>query len=313
MRIAILDDIHHAYGKTSAIERLRQRADVSILTEPFRDPARLRGFDVLVANRERTSFPRSLFEQLPDLRLLVQTGSHAYHVDFDAARDHGVTVASASGGSNGAAELTIGLMITLMRQMLPADAGVRRGEWPTPLGLVLEGKTLGLVGLGRVGGHVARVARAFEMRVLAWTPSLTDERAAAVGAELCELDDLLRESDVVSVHAALSPASRGLLSAARLASMKPGAYLVNTARGPIVEEAALIAALRDGRLAGAGLDVFDQEPLPPGHPLLDAPNTILTPHIGWPNDVAYERFAAAAADVVEAYLDGRPVPRFKGH
>ncbi len=311
MRVAILDDIHHAYERTAGVRRLRERAEVRIFTAPFGDPAALRGFDALVANRERTRFTRELLDQLLDVRIIAQTGNHAYHIDLAAAEERGIVVAKASGGfSTGAAELAIGLAIALMRQMPTVDAAVKRGEWPTPLTHVLHGRMLGIVGLGHVGRHVAKIANAFEMRVLAWGPRLTDESAAAAGCERRELDDLLRASDVVSIHATLVPESRALLNARRLALMKPTAYLINTARGPIVDETSLVAALADGRIAGAGLDVFDREPLPAGHPLMTLPNVILTPHLGWPTDEAYERFADAVADVLLAYLDGREVPRF---
>jgi len=311
MRLAILDDIHRAYEGTSGVRRLRERAEVRIFTTPFGDPGALAGFAALVANRERTKFTRELFERLPDLRIIAQTGNHAYHIDLAAAEARGVIVAKATGGfSFGAAELTIGLAIAVMRQIPSTDRAVKSGTWLTPLTTILHGKTLGIVGLGHVGRHVATVANALGMRVLAWGPRLTNEAAGAAGVARRELDDLLRESDVVSIHATLAPDSRGLLDARRLALMKPTAYLINTARGPIVDQAALVAALRDKRIAGAGLDVFDQEPLPAGHPLTMLDNVVLTPHIGWPTDQAYERFADAAADVLIAYLDGRDVPRF---
>ena len=311
MRIAILDDIHQAYDSTDGVRRLRERAVVDIFTAPFGGPSALSGYEALVANRERTRFDRELFQRLPDLRILVQTGNHAYDVDFVAAAEQGVVVARASGGfSAGAAELAIGLAIALMRQIPAADRAVKRGEWRTPLTPVLHGKTIGIIGLGRIGRHVAKIAGALEMRVLAWGPRLTGEIATAAGAEHRELDDLLRASDVVSIHATLSVESRGLLDARRLALMKPTAYLINTARGPIVDKTALVAALADGKIAGAGLDVFDQEPLPSGHPLTKLSSVILTPHLGWPTDEGYAHFAESAADVLLAYLDGRDVPRF---
>ncbi|MDH4190946.1 MAG: D-2-hydroxyacid dehydrogenase family protein [Betaproteobacteria bacterium] len=313
MRIAILDDIHQAYQRTAGLRRLRERAEVTIFTAPFGDPGVLRGFDALVANRERTAFTRALFEQLPALRILAQTGNHAYHIDLAAAQERGVIVAKASGGfSTGAAELTIGLAIALMRNIAAGDAAVKSGGWPTPLGAELNGRTLGIVGLGHVGRHVAKIAGAFGMRVLAWRRAPDDGAAARAGAEPAELDDLLREADVVSVHATLGPQTRGLLDARRIALMKPGAYLINTARGPIVDEAALVDALENRRIAGAALDVFDSEPLPRGHPLTRLPNVVLTPHLGWPTDRKYEQFAAAVADVLLAHLDGREVPRFVG-
>jgi phosphoglycerate dehydrogenase-like enzyme len=315
VRVAILDDIHRAYEGTAGVRRLRERAEVRIFTSAFGEPAALRGFDALLANRERTRFTRSLLEQLPDARIIAQTGNHAYHIDLAAAAERGIVVAKASGGfSRGAAELAIGLMIAVMRQIPSSDAALRRDEWRTPFTPVLHAKTLGILGLGHVGRHVAGIAVALGMRVLAWSPHLTDEAARAAGAERRELDDLLRESDVVSIHLTLAPDSRGLIDARRLALLKPSACLINTARGPIVDEAALVAALAEKRIAGAGLDVFDTEPLPPGHPLTRLPNAVLTPHLGWPTDEAYAAFADAAANVLLAFLDGRAVAQFAaGH
>ncbi len=314
MRVAILDDVHQAWEGTDGVRRLREHAEVRVFTVPFGDPAALRGFDTLVANRERTRFTRALLEQLSDVRILVQTGNHANHIDFAAAHDCGIFVAKASAGySIGAAELTFGLAMAVMRQIPASDAAVRRGEWPTPLTQVLHGKTLGIVGLGRVGQHVARIAQAFGMRVLGWSRTLTDAAASTAGAERRELDDLLGEADVVTMHVSLSPSSRGLLDARRIALMKPTAFLVNTARGPIVDEVALVDALKAGRLAGAGLDVFDQEPLPAGHPLTTLSNVVLTPHIGWPTDDGYQRFSAVACDVLLDYMAGGALPRFEGH
>jgi phosphoglycerate dehydrogenase-like enzyme len=311
MRVAILDDIHHAYEGTRGVRRLREHAEIRIFTESFGSPAALRGFDALVANRERTRFTRQLLEELPDLRIIAQTGNHIYHIDMVAAEERGIMVAKATGGfSTGAAELAIGLAIALMRRIPAADQEVKRGEWRTPMTRILYGKTLGIVGFGRVGRHVARIAKAFEMEVLAWSPRLTAEAAAEVGAEHRELDDLLAAADIVSVHATLSAESRGLIDTRRLGLMKPTAILINTARGPIVDEAAMIASLAAAKLGGAGLDVFDQEPLPAGHPLTKLPNVILTPHLGWPTDKAYADFADAAADVLLAYMEGREVPRF---
>ena len=312
MRVAVLDDFHQAYEPTEGLRRLRQRAEVRVFTAPFGDAAALRGYDALIANRERTHFTRALFEQLPDLRVIAQTGGHAYHIDLAAAKERGIVVAKASGGfCKGAGELTIGLAIALMRQIPAADAAVKSGHWPTPLGRELQGKTLGIVGLGNIGRHVAKLANAFEMRVLSWSRRQDSAAAAAAGCQACELDELLQRADVVSIHAALAPETRGLIDARRLALMKKTAYLSNTARGAIVDEAALVAALASRSIAGAALDVFDTEPLPPGHPLITLPNVILTPHLGWPTDQMYEQFAQAAADVLIAYLDGREVPRFE--
>ncbi len=315
MQVAILDDIHRAWESTEGVRRLRERlgqaADVRIFTAPFSGPSALRGFEALIANRERTRFTRELLAQLSDVRVIVQTGNHASHIDLAAADELGIVVAKASaGGSIGAAELAIGLAIAVMRRIPANDAAVRRGEWTTPSTPVLHGKTLGIVGLGQVGRQVARIASVFGMRVLGWSPRLSDAAAKEAGAERRDLDDLLAESDVVSIHASLTPASRGLLNARRLALMKPTAYLINTARGPILDERALIAALGERRLAGAGLDVFDQEPLPPGHPLTKLQNVVLQPHIGYPTDDGYRRFSEAASRVLLDWMDGREIPRF---
>ena len=311
MRVAILDDIHHAYEHTDGVRRLRERAEVRIFTAPFGDPAALYGFDALVANRERTRFTRELLVQLPDVRIIAQTGGHAYHVDLAAAQQQGIVIAKAAGGfSTGAAELAIGLAIALMRQIPAADAAVKLGAWPATLGRELHGKTMGIVGFGHIGRHVAKIANAFGMSILVTSPRLDDESAKSAGVQARALDDLLRDSDVVSVHAALTPQTRGLIDVRRLGLMKPTAYLVNTARGPIIDEAALIEALAQRRIAGAALDVFDTEPMPAGHPLTRLPNVILTPHLGWPTDHRYAQFADAAADVLLAHLDGRDVPRF---
>lgn len=301
MRLAILDDIHAAYEGTPGVARLRRRAEV-VIFEQKETAEGLRDFDALVANRERTRFTRELLEALPRLRIIAQTGNHAYHVDLAAAAERGVIVARATGGfSYGAAELALALAMALMRQIPAADAAVKRGEWRTPMTRVLHGKTLGIVGLGHVGGHVATLGRAFGMQVQSWSRN----------APAAALDELLRTSDVVSIHATLSAQTRGLIDARRLALMRPTAYLVNTARGAIVDEDALVSVLKEGRIAGAGLDVFGEEPLPAGHPLAALPNVVLTPHLGWPTDEAYERFADAAADVILAWLDGKEVPRFE--
>jgi phosphoglycerate dehydrogenase-like enzyme len=315
MRVAILDDIHSAYEGTNGVRRLRAEAEVRIFTAPFGDAAALAGYDAIVANRERTRFDRALIERLPDLRIIAQTGNHAYHIDLDAAAARGIVVAKATGGySIGAAELALGLAIALMRQIPAADQAMKRGTWRTPMTRVLHGKTLGVVGLGHVGRHVAMLGRAFGMRVLAWSPRLTSESAASANVESFALDDLLAAADIVSIHATLAPASRGLIDARRLGLMKPSAYLINTARGAIVDEAALVAALAAGQIAGAGLDVFTEEPLPAGHPLTALPNVILTPHLGWPTDEAYADFAEDAANVLLAWREGREVPRFiAGH
>jgi phosphoglycerate dehydrogenase-like enzyme len=311
VRVAVLDDIHDAYDGTDGIRRLREHAEVRIFTAPFGDAAALRGFDALVANRERTRFNRELLQRLPDVRIIAQTGNQARHIDLVAAAEQHILVARASGGfSVGTAELAIGLALAVMRQIPASHDAIVGGAWPCWTTPVLQAKTLGIVGFGRIGRHVAKLGVAFGMRVLAWSPRLTDAGAAAAMVESRTLDDLLGESDVVSIHASLTPESHGLIDARRLGLMKSTSYLINTARGPIVDEAALVGALRSKQIAGAALDVFAQEPLPAGHPLTTLSNVVLTPHIGWPTDEGYARFAEAACAVLLAYQTGRQVPRF---
>src|SRR5579885_1279468 len=311
MRVVVLDDFHRTYHDSAGIARLRQRADVTIYAEPAasRDELvdRLAGVPIVIANRERTHFPADLFPRLPDLELICNTGGHLYHVDVPAATAAGVALQLAYATNpettgRSTAELTLALMQAVMRRIPQTDRALRAGEWRMPLGEVLYGKTLGIVGLGRVGRHVARLATAYGMRLLAWGPTLTPTRAAESGAEYRALDALLAEADVVSIHLALSDQSRGLFDEARLRRMRPAAYLVNTARGAIVDEAALVRALRERAIAGAALDVFVQEPLPAEHPLRRLDNVVLTPHLGWPTDQTYGIFAAAAARQITAYL-----------
>lgn len=306
MRVAVLDDFQTAWEQTEGVRRMRERVDVTVFTERFAGASVLDGFDTLIANRERTRFDRTLLEALSDVKLIVQTGKHNPHIDFEAARDCGIDIVTASGGySIGAAELTIALALAVTRRIPMLDAAIRRGDWSPPATPVLHGKTFGVIGLGRVGSHVARIANAFGMQVIAWSRRPGTAKALALGAQHRELDDLLGEADIASIHVSLNDETSGLIDARRLALMKPSAYLVNTARGPIVDEAALVAALNEGRIAGAGLDVFDTEPIPGDHPLTKCPNVVLTPHIGFTTDHGYEQFATAACDVLFEYLDNK--------
>lgn len=314
MRVAILNDIHHAYEETAGLRRLREYAHVQVFTKPLDGPSDLKGFDAVIANRERTLFTAEFMAQLPDLKIIAQTGNHAYHIDLEAAERLGIVIAKATGGfCTSAGEITFGLMMAIMREIPKVDSAVKRGEWPTPMTRVLRGKTLGIVGLGNIGRYVAQVAQVFGMNVVAWGRRLGPEDAAAVGATAVELDDLMRQSDIVSIHATLAPESRGLIDARRLNLMKPTAYIVNTARGPIIDESALVQILSEGRIRGAALDVFDQEPLPQGHALTGLDNVILTSHIGWPTDEMYAQFADAAADALLNWKNGLEVPRFLSH
>ncbi|AIT82217.1 D-2-hydroxyacid dehydrogenase family protein [Novosphingobium pentaromativorans] len=315
MKIAFLDDFHCAYAETDGVKRLKEIGEVTIFTEPLAGPEALRGYEAIVATRERTKLTADYIARLPDARIIAQTGNHAYHIDLAAAQERGLVIAKATGGFCGAAgELAFGLMMAIMRQIPATDQAMRRGEWPMPMTRVLRGKTLGIVGLGNIGKFVARIAQVFGMRVLAWGSRLTPETAAAENCEYRTLEALMAESDVVSIHATLSPQTTGMISRELLGLMKPTAYLVNTARGAIIDEAALVDVLRAGGIAGAALDVFESEPLAEDHPLRGLPNTVLTPHLGWPTDEMYDQFATAAADAIIDFVNGRDVPQFlPGH
>ena len=308
MKITVLDDYQHAIEGTAAIERLRQMAHVKVLFEKLpTDEAlidALRDSQAIIPIRERTKFPAALIQALPELELISQTGNHAYHIDMDAATRAGIVVALAPGG-NSTTEMAFGLMIAVMRRIPQSDQAMRRGEWPLVLGYVLKGKTLGILGLGKIGTEVAAIAHAFGMKVIAWGPTLTPERARHSQATYVSLDQLLQEADVVSVHLKLSEQSKTLLNEARLRKMKRSAYLVNTARGAIIDEAALVKLLQEKAIAGAALDVYAEEPLPPHHPLLALDNVVLAPHLGWPTDSGFEGFAENAATNILDYMDGR--------
>jgi phosphoglycerate dehydrogenase-like enzyme len=308
MKVTVLDDYQHAIESTAAIERLRGKAQVQILCEklPTNEAIvqALRGSQAIIPVRERTKFTSALIQALPDLELISQTGNHAYHIDMEAATRAGIVVSLAPGG-NSTTEMAFGLMIAVMRRIPQSDQAMRRGEWPLVLGYVLKGKTLGILGLGKIGTEVAAIARAFGMNVIAWGPTLTPERARQSQASYVSLDDLLKQADVVSVHLKLSEQSKNLLNEARLRKMKRSAYLVNTARGAIIDEAALVKLLQEKAIAGAALDVYVEEPLPPHHPLLALDNVVLAPHLGWPTDSGFEGFAENAVANILDYMEGK--------
>ena len=308
MKVTVLDDYQRAFEGTEAIQRLRKKLDVQILTEKLPTEEALihalKGVQAIIPVRERTKFPASLIQALTDLEFISQTGNHAYHVDMKAATNAGILVAMAP-GSNSTTELAFGLMLAVMRRIPQSDQAMRQGDWPLVLGYVLRGKTLGILGLGKVGTGVAEIGRAFGMKIIAWGPTLTPERASRSQAIYTPLDDLLKQADVVSVHLALSDQSKNLLNEARLRLMKKSAYLINTARGAIVDEKALVKILQEHAIAGAALDVFVEEPLPANHPLLQLDNVVLTPHLGWPTDSGFAGFAENAVTNILDYMDGK--------
>jgi phosphoglycerate dehydrogenase-like enzyme len=267
----------------------------------------LTGADVVVAMRERTQFPASLINRLPDLRLLITTGTANAVMDIDAAARAGICVCGTRGAITPTSELTWGLIFALLRQIPAADAGMRNGEWQSTMGTAVAGKTLGVLGAGRLGGLVAEAGKAFRMDVIAWSENLTIERAGAVGAQLVTKEEIFARSDVLSIHLVLSDRTRGLVAEPELRSMKRSAVIINTSRGPIIDEPALLRALQEDWIAGAALDVYDTEPLPANHPLRSLPNTVLTPHLGYVADDCYEVFFRDIAEDINAFLAGAPV------
>lgn len=316
LRLAILDDYQDVARSYADWTRLERDVEITAFGDHLSDldplAARLQPFELILVMRERTPFPRELIERLPNLRLLVTTGSANRSIDLAAAAQAAVVVCGTGYTGSSTLELVWGLIIATMRNIVAEDAAVRAGHWQVSVGSELAGRTIGIVGLGRLGTRVAEIAAAFEMEVIAWSQNLTAERAASAGARLVERDELFASADVVTLHVVLSDRTRGLVGARELALMKPTAHLVNTSRGPIVDEGALIAALRAGSIAGAALDVFDVEPLPAGHPLRSLPNTVITPHIGYVARDQYERFFGGALEAIEAFLAGAPIRVIQG-
>ncbi|WET82111.1 D-2-hydroxyacid dehydrogenase family protein [Amycolatopsis sp. QT-25] len=309
MKIAILDDYQEValgFGDWSSLG-----AEIEVFTKPFADPAdvvgRLRDFDVVVAMRERTRFPAEVLDRLPALKLLVSTGHRNAAVDVAAARRNGVVVSSTGYIAAPAAEHTWALILAAARNVPLESRNMREGGWQTTVGTILSGKTLGLLGLGRLGAGAAKIGQAFGMETIAWSQNLTREKAASHGVTAVSKAELFARADVLSVHLVLSDRSRGLVGAPELAAMKPTAMLVNTARGPIVDEAALVDALRRKEIAVAALDVYDVEPLPSEHPLRKLDNVVLTPHIGYVTREAYEIFYRDAVEDIAAFQAGSPI------
>jgi phosphoglycerate dehydrogenase-like enzyme len=322
MRVVIPDDWNGVFETAPEIARLRQRADVIVhRVRPANLLDIVKDADIAVAARERTRYDAALLAGMPNLKLIVSVGGNWNpSIDKDFATSRGVLVCNTAGqlgeprppapqpqGTPAMTEMALGMMISVMRQFGEQDRAMRAGEWPAPRGRVLYGKTLGIVGLGRLGSDLARVAQYLGMRVIAAGVTLTPERAAAAGVEFRSLDDLFAESDVISVHVRLTDTTRGLVNARLIGRMKPNAVLLNTSRGPVVEEAALVEALQQQRIGGAALDVYDEEPLPADHPLRRTEHTLLLAHCGWPTDEAFAQIIPATVRVIEAFLDGAPI------
>jgi phosphoglycerate dehydrogenase-like enzyme len=310
--IAILDDYQNVALKMADWSRLQQSHRLFVLNERLPDvdacAQALADFDVIGIMRERTPFERALFERLPKLKMLITTGKRNASIDLAAARDHQVTVCGTSGGGLSTAEIAIALMLGLARHLRTEFQTMRAGGgWQTTLGFDLDGRTLGIIGLGNLGSKVARIGAAMGMKVIAWSENLTADRAKTQGAERVDKDELFRRADVISIHSVLSPRTRGLVGVRELALMKPTAILINTSRGPIVEEAAILSALRERRIAGYGADTFDVEPLPANHPLRSEPRALLTPHLGYVTEETYRNFYGGMVAGIEAWLAGKPI------
>ena len=309
MKIAILDDYQNVALGFADWDSLGARVDV--FTDHIGDAdelvRRLAGYEVVVAMRERTRFPAEILRRLPDLRLLVSTGHRNAAIDVAAARECGIVVSATGYLPHPTAEHTWALILAAARGLPAEERSMREGGWQVGVGSGLHGRTLGLMGLGRLGSAVAKVGQAFGMETIAWSQNLTAERAAERAVTAVSKEELLRRSDVLSVHLVLSDRSRGLIGARDLELMKPTAWLVNTSRGPIVDESALLEALRAKRIGGAALDVYDTEPLPSDHPLRTTANTVLTPHIGYVTEEVYDVFFRDAVADIAAYRAGEPV------
>jgi D-3-phosphoglycerate dehydrogenase len=312
-RCAILDDYQSVALEMADWSKVAGDLDIKVFSEPLGGPdavARaLEGFEIICAMRERTPFPRQLIEALPQLRLLVTTGMVNRAIDLEAAKARNVMVCGTPSFGNPTTGIAWGLILELTRRIGFENARLKSGAlWQSVVGTDVEGLTLGVIGLGKLATRVAEVGKAFRMKVVAWSQNITPERAQAAGVEYAaSKEDLLRQADIVSIHIPLTPKSRGLIGAAELGLMKPSGLLVNTSRGPIVEEAALLAALREHKIAGAGFDVYDVEPLPLEHPLRKLDNVVLTPHLGYASQQNYRAYFAGVVDDIRGFLDGKPV------
>jgi len=312
VRAAILDDYQNVAMAFADWSRIAKDVEIKVFNKPFgsQDEAikALQGFAVVVGMRERTPFPRKVVEALPDLKLLITTGARNNSFDIKACAERGVTVCGTGAAGSPTTGIAFGLMLELTRRIGFENARLKAGApWQTTIGRDLEGLTLGILGLGKLGQRSAAVGKAFGMKTIAWSQNLTEEKAKAAGADYVSKDDLFRNADFVTIHLVLSDRSRGLVGAKELGLMKKSAYLINTSRGPIVDEKALIAVLQSKSIAGAGLDVFDIEPLPLDHPFRKMDNVVITPHLGYVSEQNYRKYFPDIVEDIRAWLDGKPV------
>jgi D-3-phosphoglycerate dehydrogenase len=311
-RCAILDDYQNVALKYADWSKVTGDVEVKVFDQPFKSADEvhrsLKGFQIVAMMRERTAFLRNTIEALPDLKLLITTGSGNKSIDLAAAAERGVAVAGTGTFGNPTTGVAFGLILELTRRIGFENARMKAGApWQVTIGHDIEGMTLGVIGLGKLGRRMSNVAKAFGMKVIAWSPNLTPDKCKEAGVDYASKEDLLRNADIVTIHVQLGDRSRGLLGEKDLALMKPTAYLVNTSRGPIVDEKALIAALSAGRLAGAGVDVFDVEPLPLDHPFRRLDNVVLTPHLGYVSVENYKIYYPDIVDNIRNFIDGKPI------
>jgi phosphoglycerate dehydrogenase-like enzyme len=312
VRCAILDDYQNVALSFADWSKVSGDIEIKVFNQHLGNAdqvvAALKGFPIVCAMRERTPFPRAVLDALPDLKLLITTGMRNASIDLEAAKARGVIVCGTPAVGNATAAVAIGLMLELARHIGYENARLKSGAlWQSTVGLDLEGLTLALLGLGKLGSRMAEIGRAFKMHVIAWSQNLTPVKCQEAGAEYVSGDELFQRADFLSIHVQLSPRTRNLVGARQIALMKKSAYLINTSRGPIVDEAALLTALQERRIAGAGLDVFDIEPLPLDHPLRKLDNVVLTPHLGYVAAQNYRAFFGGMVDDIRAFLDGKPV------
>jgi len=314
LRCAILDDYLNVALRVADWSKVRDRIDVTVFNEPFASPeaaaGALKDFEIICAMRERTPFPRALFAALPKLKLLITSGMRNAALDLEAAKDHQVVLCGTQWARDPTAPLTMGLILELTRNIGRENARMHAGE---PLqkfvGMEIEGKTLGVIGLGKLGSKVSGLAKAFGMNVIAWSPNLTAERCKEVGVGYATKEELFSAADIVTIHVVLSQRSRGLVGTSDLARMKPTSYLVNTARGPIVDEAALLQTLQQRKIAGAAVDVFSVEPLPVDHPFRKLDNIVLTPHLGYVTEEGFRNHYSQMVEGIDAWFKGEPLRR----
>jgi phosphoglycerate dehydrogenase-like enzyme len=311
-RCAILDDYQNVALKVTDWSKVAGDLDIKVFSEHLGGPDNvakaLQGFEIIVAMRERTGFPRAVIEKLPDLKLLITTGMRNASIDGAAAKERGVAVCGTPAVGNPTSGIAIGLMLELTRRIGYENARMKAGvPWQSTIGVDLDGLTLGVLGLGKLGIRTARIAKAFGMKVIAWSQNLTPEKCKEAGVDYVSKEDLFRQADFITIHVVLSQRSRGIVGAKEFGLMKPSAYIINTSRGPIIDEAAMLTALREKKIAGAGLDVFDIEPLPTDHPLRKLDNVVLTPHLGYVSVQNYQAYFAGVVDDIRGFLDGKPV------